>query len=199
MGAQSTPNLGPLGGNLDDPRHHPAHRRCELQPQIFSDDTLGLHKHQDTTRAGIKDEKPWHYMAAVMLLHGSTNGEIAKAAGVALVTVSGLRSQVWFQQRLAQLATESGKDLTGIFQSHALAAIERVATLAEFAEKENVKLAANLALIEHGCGKPVQRILSSSHTTHSSAAEEYESLSSQLAAIKRAREKTLPALPQNPT
>lgn len=189
---------GPNGGNLNAPRLAP-HNRSPLNAKQTIDDTLALHRKEHpytpVARMALKDEQVWHRMAAYMLLAGRTNAEIALAAQVEPGTVSLLRSQQWFQELLAVLANRDGEEITGAFKSHALAAIERVAHLAEYAENERTKLAANVVIIEQAAGKPVQKNYNiNAATNFSNEKEEYEAIQQELAAL-RARESGRTDLP----
>lgn len=164
--------LGPRGGQLDAPAHKADWRRAEHNaPPCPVTGLPGLHKHEgsepefkDSVTLGIKDEQPWHRMAAYMILAGRTNSEIAMAANVTPQTVSHLRAQRWFQQLLAVLANETGADITGLLASEAAASVEKLVFLRDNAESERVSLAAATSLLEHAHGKAVQKIVS--HTSH---------------------------------
>lgn len=184
---------GPRGGNLHNPNQNGTARRADLQ------DPDGMHNSKgfkDTARAGLEKEQPWHLMAAYMLLAGRTNSEIAMAAGVLPVTVSILRAQNWFQQRLAVLTNADGQELLSSFKSHALASIERIAHIAEFGESERTRLAANTYIADQACGKAVQKTLNVNATAASglSPQEEMAATMAQLADLRRARETSKPTL-----
>jgi hypothetical protein len=199
---------GPKGGNLDAPNQPEARRAGHNGGLNEATGLPGLHRYgsgkefSDVAAVGVKNEKPWHRMAAFMLLAYRTNSEIAMAAGVDVDAVKTLRNQRWFQELLATLANEQGQDLQAAVTAHAHDAINRLAEIASGDFKElgvrNV-LAANLAIIDHSKGKPTQTILSSvSHSTME-ASEEMASIQQQLAALRSSAERNEPktlTLPQ---
>jgi hypothetical protein len=179
---------GPRGGNVEHPQTRPADRRKHFNGEIQPNGQLGLHRANgwtDTTAPGRKNEQPWHRMAAYMLNAGRTNSEIALAADVTPETVSHIRAQRWFQELCATIANTEGEEIVGAARSHVLPSIERVAHLAEYSENERVKLAANIALIEQGHGKPVQKTVSFvASTSFSSPADEMAEITEQLRALR---------------
>lgn len=183
--------LGPQGGNLDNPEQHPHFREAEFQEQPQPDGSLGLHRPQyrNSAVAGLKNEQPWHRMAAFMLLAGRTNSEIAMSAGVIPQTVSNLRTQLWFQQLLATLANEQGEAVVGLIQSEAIASVQRIIEIRDSPNvKANVALAAANILLEQANGKAVQKVVSEvSHRNFSDPASELASIQSDLDSIRRAR------------
>lgn len=154
--------VGPNGGNLENPEFCPEGRRSEFKPQVTTDGALGLHRFQDTAVHGIKDERPWHRMAAYMLLAKRTNSEIAMAAGVHVNHVKAVRKQLWFQQLLATIANDKGEEVTGVIESYTIEAVETAAEIMRSAESDGVKLKAAQVLIEQARGKPAQYIRSES-------------------------------------
>lgn len=183
-------NLGPLGGNLDDPHQSPEARRAPLNalvdpftgfPQLHRKDGF-----EDTARPGRKNEQAWHRMAAFMLLAGRTNSEIAAAAGVVPETVSSLRANRWFQELLATLANVDGEEVVGVIRAEALASVEKLVSLRDDPEvTARVQLAAATTLLEHAAGKPTQRVLSvSASTTFGSESDELAAIRSELQALR---------------
>lgn len=178
--------LGPRGGNLEGGQN-PHARRAELEATKNEHGVLSLHRFErhDAAYNGIKNEQPWHRMAAYMLLAGRTNSEIAAAAERTAVQVCVLRGQRWFQQLLATLANETGDDIIGVLAGEALASVETIVSLRDDAElPARVRLSAAQTLLEQAHGKPVQKILS--HTQHSSAdpTQEMQDILSELQALK---------------
>lgn len=178
--------VGPRGGNLDGPVNRTA-RNANLEGLKTEDGLLTLHRfeRQDAAYAGIKNEQPWHRMAAYMLLAGRTNSEIAMAAERSTAQVTVLRGQKWFQQLLANLANEAGGDVMGVLAGEALASIETIVSLRDDSDMPaRVRLSAAQTLLEQAHGKPVQKILS--HTQHSSAdpTQEMQDILSELQALK---------------
>lgn len=179
---------GPRGGNLSNPQQHPEVRTAHLNSPILPDGGLGLHrfeKQHDTATMGFRNEQPWHRMAAYMLNAGRTNSEIAVAAGVTVGHVSILRGNKWFQELCATIANTEGEEILGAIRSHVLPSIERIADIAQNSENERLRFTASLALLEHGHGKPIQKIVSDVHTTHhSSPEEEYRALQEELRSLR---------------
>lgn len=192
---------GPKGGNLNNPAQHPERRNAS-----YNATDTGLHRSEgfrDTAGPGLKNEQPWHAMAAYMLLAGRTNSEIAMAAGVTPQSICTLRANRWFQEKLALLANEHGQDILGLLQGEAHASLQRMIEVRDaIYEKPTIateRLAYQAAkdIFELAHGKATQTVISSvSHTTHSSPSEEMESINQQLNALRSAQQReTLPALP----
>lgn len=174
--------LGPMGGNVMQAHLHPERRRAGLD-----DSATGLHRfdsNHDSATPGIKNEQPWHLMAAYMVNAGRTNSEIAMAAEVSVNYVSHVRAQKWFQQRCAQIANDFGEEVVGAIKGYALAAVEKIADLMNGAESERVQLSASQIILEQVQGKPTQKVIS--HSTHSSLdpVEEVDQIRRELAAIQ---------------
>lgn len=183
-------NLGPLGGNLDNPLQQPEARRAHLNAAIDPNTGLPeLHRKdgfRDVASAGRKNEQPWHRLAAYMLLAGRTNSEIAAAANVTPVTVSQLRCNRWFQELLATLSNHEGEDIKATIRAEAMASVQKLVELRDFSENERVQLTAATTLLEHAEGKPTQKVLSvSATTTFSSEKDELEAIQSELRAIQQ--------------
>lgn len=183
-GKMPTNEVGPQGGNLQNPDQHPDRRRSSFQGSIEH----GLHrfeKSEDVAAAGLKDEKPWHRMAAYMLNAGRTNSEIAMAANVRPGEVSILKSQRWFQELCATIANDEGEEILGLLRSETAASIDKLVTLRDYAESEGIQLAAARTLLEQAHGKPTQKIISDVTSRRaSSPKEEMEQLTNELAALK---------------
>lgn len=180
-------DVGPKGGDLT--RYKAEHRKSSHNAPTVNG-LPGLHdfRFSDTATGGIQKEKPWHAMAALMVAHGVPDQEIADSADVTVEHLRHLKANRWFQEKVAYHVNEIGAGLAPRMQNAAAEAFERVVSMAEDADDARVKLSANLAIIEHGCGKPVQRVLSISQTSrYSSPAEEYADLQNQLAALEKAR------------
>lgn len=176
---------GPLGGDLNMP-YSPA--KSVWRIKSLEDSTTGLHrfeKDHDATHPGIKNEQPWHLMAAYMVNAGRTNSEIAMAATVSPGHVSHLRGQKWFQQRCAQIANEFGEEVVGAIKGYALEAVEKIADLMKGAESERVQLSASQILLEQAQGKPTQKVIS--HSVHSNLdpVEEVDQIKRELVALQQ--------------
>ena len=178
--------VGPRGGALN--QYNEPWRTAHLQTMPTATGERGLHRHvkdHDVAAQGLKNEQPWHRMAAYMLNAGRTNSEIAMAAGVSIIQVSQLRSQRWFQELCATIANENGEEILGAVKSYALDAVEEIASLMRSSESDSVKLNAARTLLEQAHGKPIQKIVSS--VSHSSAdpKEEYEQIMAELRTLSK--------------
>ena len=114
--------VGPYGGDLTAPVRMPERRNARFNGGVDVNGAPGLHRFEkatDVVKMGLKNEQPWHRMAAYMLLAGRTNSEIAMAANVHSPEVSTLRAQRWFQDLMATLANEAGADIAGLLSSEA--------------------------------------------------------------------------------
>lgn len=183
--------VGPLGGDTNSQRAE--RRRSSLnveESEVPGFPTLHRFQKEDSSTVGIKDEQPWHRMAAFMLLAGRTNSEIAMAAGVKANTVTHLRAQRWFQDLLAVLANETGSDITGLLASEAQASLNKMIEIRDSTDDtvpERLRYQAARDIFELHHGKATQKIVS--HTTHSSSAgkspsEEMQEIVDQLAALR---------------
>jgi hypothetical protein len=176
--------VGPDGGNLNNPDQRPERRRSSFNGSI----SHGLHRFvstEDKAYEGLKNEMPWHRMAAYMLNAGRTNSEIAMAAGVQVGEVSILRQQRWFQELCATIANNDGEEILGAIKSHVLDAIEKTAALMHMAESESVQANCAKTLIEQAHGKPLQKIVSDvTQRRATSPKEEYEQLTRELADLQ---------------
>jgi hypothetical protein len=187
VGAKKT---GPKGGNLDNPAQSD-YRRSPLNAPVNEQGVRKLHTNEkngwrDTAVCGIMDEQPWHHMAALGMLAGRTNNEIAQAAGVTATYISNLRAQRWFSEKLALLANEQKNGLIQLLNGAAVPALERIVQMAESSENERVKLAANITLLEHAHGKAVQKVVGVHATANfSSPQEEMETIQRELADLRK--------------
>ena len=190
------PRRGPNGGNLDDPARYPDRRNAPLNAPVIEtadgERIIGLHdpREQDTCAIGVLKESPWIRMAAHMLNRGFTNVEVAEAAGKTKDYISKLRAQRWFNELCATLAENKEATVRARLDGYALDAVEGIAEIAfdeRVDEKGNpivptrVKLDARRTLLEHAHGKPTQKVLSVTASTHfSSEKEEYDAIISEL-------------------
>ncbi len=174
--------VGPHGGNLETARPK------EWRREPFNGSVeRGLHRFvraEDVATQGLKDEKPWHRMAAYMLNAGRTNSEIAMAAGVAPQEVGILKAQRWFQELCATIANNDGEEVLGALKAEALDSIQKLAALRDSAESETVQASCARTLLEHANGKPLQKIISDVTSRRSTTPkEEYEQLTQELASL----------------
>lgn len=172
--------VGPKGGNLDNPDQRPDRRKASFNGSI----SHGLHRfvsNEDKAYEGLKNEQPWHRMAAYMLNAGRTNSEIAMAARVGVGEVSILRQQRWFQELCATIANNDGEEVLGALKAEALNSINVLASLRDAAESETVQATCARVLLEHANGKPLQRIVTDNTNRRAgSPKEEYEQLTKEL-------------------
>lgn len=191
---------GPRGGDLSRAAY-PERRNAHLN----NGDT-GLHRHEgfeDKSVTGLKNEQPWHAMAAYMLLAGRTNSEIALAAGVTVAAVAMVRSQRWFQEKLAILSNKEGDDILGLLRSEATASLNKMIEIRDAVPEtpsvayDRLAYQAAKDIFELAHGKATQTVVSSvSHTTHASPSEEMESIQQQLAALRASSATKVLALPE---
>jgi len=186
--------LGERGGDRERPELKPERRRSPFQGELLPDGTLGLHRFEqtrDSATIGLKNEQPWHRMAAALLVAGKTNIEVAKLAGVTPQAICTLKTQLWFQQLLAQLANDTGDAVLSRITSEAVASVEKLVLLRDTAESERVQLAAATTLLEQAHGKAVQKVLTiTSKTSFASPKDEAEAIKQELAALRAARSST---------
>lgn len=188
----SDENKGPRGGDLTNEAFNPAWRTQSFAPLALPDGGPGLNrfvKDHDTAAFGVKNEQPWHRLAAFMIVAGRTNSEVAIAAGVSPYTVTNLRQQKWFQELCASIANVDGEEIMGAIKSYTLEAVEGIATIARESESDRVRLAAYTTLLEQAHGKPTQKVISHSRdTTYSSPEEEMRSIQDELNALSESKQ-----------
>jgi hypothetical protein len=176
--------VGPRGGNLKNPQQYPEHRKESFHGSLEH----GLHRFvqtEDKAYLGLKNEQPWHRMAAYMLNAGRTNSEIAMAAGVKTGEVGVLRQQRWFQELCATIANNDGEEVLGALKAEALDSIAKLAQLRDFGESEAVQASCARTLLEQAHGKPLQKIVSDVTSRRAaSPREEMEQLTEELAALR---------------
>lgn len=179
-----SPTVGPRGGDLTAATHPREWRTASLKDQA-----TGLHRFEgefkETTVVPVKNEQAWHLMAAYMIVAKRTNSEVAMAAGVDVNTISRLKAQRWFQERLAQIANEEGEEVVGVLKGEALASVMKLVELRDHAESERVQLTAATTLVEHANGKPTQKVISHSVRHNLDPKEEYDELMRDLEALKK--------------
>lgn len=180
--------VGPRGGQLD------AHHTPVARVEPYNGTDSRLHVFVDTATNGIQDEKPWHAMAAVMMMAGRKNEEIAKAAGVTAVHVTHLRAQRWFQEKLAMLAKEQGEEVLAVLRAEALASVNVLVELrdevgeAPSVQRDRLRAECARTIIEHAHGKPTQRVVSvTAHTAFDSPQAEMEDVLENLQLVRQIR------------
>lgn len=182
----SAENRGPRGADLTTQVQADA-RKSPFNAPTTSTGVRGLHRYHDVGVVGIKNEKPWHRMAAYMLANGMSNAAVAKAAGVTTAAVTTLKGQRWFQELLATISNETGENIAALIQSEAIASIQTIVELRDDTEvRPNVRLSAAVTLLEHAKGKPTQAIITTNTTAPSDPRAELESVQAELAALERA-------------
>lgn len=173
-----------LGVKVKNPKWSPERREAHFNS---SNGLNGLHRFpdkSDSERHGLKNEQPWHRMAAYMLNAGRTNSEIALAANVDVGHVSTVRAQRWFQELCATIANNTGEELLGLLTSEAADSINKLVTLRDSADSERVQLSAAVTLLEHARGKPTQTVISDvTHRVNKDPREERAELLRELAAM----------------
>lgn len=187
----SPDGLGPRGGDLNhvqNPQARDAHHNGVVQ----EDGTIGMHSTQRhimakrrTATNGIMLERPWHRLAAIAMLAGVPDGQIAQSQGVALGYIACLKGQLWFQELLAKLVAEQGAGVLGLIKREAAASVEKIVELRDNAESETVQLKAATTILEHAEGKPTVKIEAEvSNTSFESAADELSSVLQELATLE---------------
>jgi len=191
---------GPNGGNLLG-GYHRERKIASLSAEIDPSGELGLHrfeKDDEIAAVGIKNEQPWHRMAAYLLVAGTSLEDVANAANVTKSQIQILKAQVWFQELLVTIANQQGRSVLGIIQGEAMSSVQKLVQLRDSAESERVQLAAAQVLLEQAHGKPVQKNLNISQSIRNlSPEEEMSEIEQELAALRArkvpaARAATLP-------
>lgn len=176
--------LGPRGGNLDVPRQKPQARQGQL-----NDVETGLHKFKDTAVHGYENEKPWHNLAAALLVQGKSNQQVAVLAGVTEGCIAQLKLNRWFQERMAQQALEISGSVLDRMKAEADASLDQLIRIRDLSDNERVVVDVSKYIIDQAHGKAVQKILSiSASTSYSSEQEEFDAIQSQLDALRKAKQ-----------
>lgn len=106
-----------------------------------------------------KKERPEHRLMLWHRLQGRSIKETALLTGYTPQTVSNVCGQPWFQEAFCRLSSEMGKDSVQAFlQGEALPALERTVGLANNAESEAVRLAANKEILDRFLGKATVKV-----------------------------------------
>lgn len=133
--------------------------RCEFADSLFNDPS----PNPEYAAQDVQCEKPWHRLAILMAASGSCVTEIANKLERSVTWVSLLLRQPWARERLTREINEAGRDeIETLFKSAGPDAVRRLVQLSESAANEGVKLAANRDIIDRLCGKPVQKVESTS-------------------------------------
>lgn len=188
LGLDETQATGPRGGHLDNGSVD--RRTASFNPVSGAEGSIGLHKFVDRAVVGLKEEQPWHRMAAHMLLAGRSNDQVAQSAGVTAQMVSTLKAQRWFQEMLATVAAEIGADIMAVVKGEALASVAEIVALRDSSESDRIRLSASTTLLEFGVGKPTQRIITENKPfTGKTPAQEYDEIQKELADLRLAAQR----------
>lgn len=175
-------STGPRGGDLER-TDRPRKLQSLTADLIDGLPTLHRWNKPEVAAPGIAEEQPWHRMAAMMMVAGVPNKDIAAAAKVHVSTVSNLKSQRWFQELLAFLANEQGKDLMGVMKAEALQSFMTLVDLRDSSDDDRIRLAAADKILDRGLGKPVQSIMSDVTTRSVDPKTESEELKNEILAM----------------
>lgn len=114
---------------------------------------------QSPAYQAYKKEKPEHRLILWLRLQGHNVKETAALTGYTPQSVSNICKQPWFLDAFARLSTEMGKDQVQTFlEGEVLPAIQRTAALAQSAESEAVRLAANREILDRFLGKSTVKV-----------------------------------------
>ena len=106
-----------------------------------------------------KHEKPEHRLMLWYRLQGYNVKETAQLTGYTPQTISNISKQPWFQSAFIELAAAQGKDaITSFLEGEVMPALERVVSLAQNGDSDNVRLAANRELLDRFLGKSTVKI-----------------------------------------
>lgn len=178
--------VGPRGGDLNGSAS-PDFRRQAFSPMPLSNGEEGLHVFEDHAIVGIKNEKPWHAMAAMLLVEGKSNQDVAQLAGVSEVYISILKQQRWFQERMASLTNRVLGPRISRFSAALTEAEDKIVSLIDD-PSPRIALAAATYISDQIHGKAVQKTISVSATaTFASPNEEWAALQKDLEALRKAQ------------
>lgn len=114
----------------------------------------------------VKSEKPVHRMMLWHAIKGFNCAESANMLGYHPTWVGTVRKQPWFRKAFCEISTSLGKDAYMTYlQGEVLPAIQRTVELANSAENEATKLAANREILDRFLGKSTVKVESKSTST----------------------------------
>ena len=107
----------------------------------------------------LKEEKPYHRQAAYMLALNADTGDVAKALDVTPHAVRSWLREPWFQERVAQIQAERGKDLTQLFINEAWSTFATMVELRDDIETPaTVRAGICRDILDRALGKPVAHV-----------------------------------------
>lgn len=114
----------------------------------------------------VRTEKPEHRLMLWYRLQGYNVKETAILTGYQYNQVAKVCKQTWFISAFVKLAAEMGKDSVQTFlEGEVLPALQRTIDLAQNAEGENTRLAANKEILDRFLGKSTVKVESKSSGT----------------------------------
>lgn len=113
-----------------------------------------------------KKEKPEHRRMLWFRLEGYNVKETAQLTGYTPQSVSQICKQPWFVEAFCQLSAERGKDAVNTFlEGEVLPALTRTLALAQSADSDAVKLAANREILDRFLGKSIAKVEAKTSST----------------------------------
>lgn len=147
---------------------------------------VGMHNPRECA-VEVQTERPWHRAAAYMMLAGQGHGEIAEALGKSAQMVSILSRQLWFQQKVAELAAASGGDeVTALIKGASKGCVLKLIALSED-EKTPKAVVANVcnSLLDRYLGKAPQHVEITNHAPVGDIHEQMEQVERQLEELRK--------------
>lgn len=143
----------------------------------------------------VQKEKPIHRSMALARAQGCTVAELAEFSGYSTAQCYKLCRQPWFNKMVLRVQAKRGMTMEEQINSYGRTAAENLYRLANEAESENVRVTANMNLLDRITGKPVQRVASISATLSEESLsdprrvnEELQQLDVQLKELAKKRE-----------
>lgn len=134
--------------------------------QLSEHEIDSLFGRESTGYAPLKTEKPEHRLMLWYRLQGYNVKETALLSGYQYNHVARICRQQWFISAFIKLAAEAGKDSVQTFlEGEVLPALQRTVDLAQNAEGENTRLAANKEILDRFLGKSTVKVESKSSGT----------------------------------
>lgn len=165
----------------------PTERRIELRPDTQAE--FAEYEARVDSLFGAKsctlvwkNEKPEHRLMLWLRLQGHSNKEIAAITGYKAVAISQITRQPWFLEAFTRISTEMGKDAVDRFLTgETVPTLQKLVSLRDNAESEQVQLAASNSILDRIRGKPTVRVESKSESNVTVAVFDAEKLREEYA------------------
>lgn len=166
--------------------------------EAYRNDPDRLFNDREPHRA-YSHEQPQHRLMVYLKAQGLTNKEIAARLDYSLTTVTEVLRQPWARLLLVKELKEAGQDaIQGVLRGEALNSVFDIVDIRnDPTTPKNVRLAADVNILDRFLGKPTQKVETNDVSTPSSP--ELQQLDQQIKELEAqiANKQTNPAAPTN--